>query len=165
MSEQLQEQGQEPWYVHHLERRAPSGGMISINGKFYPGGEFLPFYIPREVMPQVEVADYPDLLKFAESRGVQYFQEEYDPRVLHPHQKVSKILVNKMGPEVLTKPALVSVDMFILDGNHRWAAHVHYGSPIPVYRFALPFEDSIRFLFEFPKTFSYGDGNFHPVRN
>ena len=32
----------------HLQH-APRGGATALNGRHYAGGEFLPFYVPREV--------------------------------------------------------------------------------------------------------------------
>lgn len=42
--------------------RAPSGGHTGLDGKFRRGGEFEPFYVPRQDMPQVDEVDYVPLL-------------------------------------------------------------------------------------------------------
>ena len=156
------------WYDSKIHERAPKGGEIDpLNGKFYRGGEREAFYVPRPVMPQVDEKFYPELFKFASERGICIRSATIDPaEKLRPHQHIDKLKAKHMGdvePAVLAKPILTSRDDFILDGNHRWLAHVMNKLPVPVYELALEFEEAIRFLFEFPHTYSYGDGELHPV--
>lgn len=147
-----------------LELHAPAGGAPGLNGKTYRGGEFLPFYIPRAMMPQIDQADLPDFLSFAEEEGVSVLRGFIPPAHVRPHQRVQKALVSEMPPEALRKPILVSSEEYVLDGHHRLAAAQRLGQPlIPAITLGLLFEDALKLMFRFPRTYSYGDGAFHPL--
>jgi hypothetical protein len=146
-----------------LEWRAPKGGITEF-GHYYKGGEFLPFYVPRTAMPQIDEKDLPELVRFALDHDVKPTFEAVDPRNLRAHQKVERRYLF-MPPFVMFKPLLTSQEAYVLDGNHRWHAHVQKGSPaVPIIRLSLPFEQAVKFLFEFPATYAYGDGE-HPIAN
>ena len=142
------------WYEHPLHRRAPAGGEEGVDGKFYAGGKFEPFYIPRAVMPQVDEADYPALLEHLDRHGVAVNQTAYCPKDLRAHQRVSREHVMNMPPQVLDKPLLTSLDRYVLDGNHRWWGHCLNGSKCNVLEIEAEFEDAMRLLFSFPKVFT-----------
>lgn len=144
---------QPAWYTRPLDPRAPAGGEVGVDGRERRGGEFEPFYVPRPVMPQLEASDYPELLAFASERGVTVTFETAHPDTLKPHQRIST-LRDAFDPAQLSKPVLASADSYILDGNHRLAAHKALGTPVPCYRVWLEFEPAIAFLFAFPKTTS-----------
>ena len=95
--------------------------------------------------------------------------DQHDQRVdrtcLRAHQRVDWNKVTHMDAVTLAKPVLASQDKFVLDGNHRWNAHVLNNSNLDAYVIGLDFEKAIQLLFAFPKTYSYGDGNLHPVTN
>lgn len=151
------------WFTSRLERHAPAGGLVSpLNGRFYKGGELLPFYVPRELMPQIDGEDLPLFVTFAGDRGVLTSFDTVDPRQLRAHQRIDPHRVHTVD---LTKPALVSDDRFVLDGNHRWHAHLERGSRMPIIRLGLTFEPAIELMFQFPRTYAYGDGAFHPVKD
>jgi hypothetical protein len=125
-----------------------------------------PENIPRSVMPQVDEADYPELLKYAAQCGVGWTLRTFaPPTLLRPRQRIDghKALAMHGKPEE-RKPIMNSMDLFILDGNHRWMDHVEYGDPIRSYEFALEFDKAIGFLLNFPKAYYYGDGKIHPIR-
>lgn len=147
------------WCDEPLPARAPTGGLIDpLNGRAYKGGELLPFYVPRPVMPQVDEAAYPALLAFAKAWDIEVDLETgIDPATLRAHQRIDPIRAAEMPPEVLAKPILVSLDGYILDGNHRWLAHVHLDAALTAYRIDLPFEAAIRLLFDFPGTYDLAD--------
>ena len=146
----------------HLDH-APHGGECLYH-HHYAGGEFLPFYVPRDVMPQIDWQDLPALVDFLPSTGVEVTRlSGLDPRQLIAHQRVDRRKALAIPAEALTKPVLVSSDHYILDGNHRWLAHALRRLPIDAWQLALPFDPALDALFRFPKTYSYGDGNQHPV--
>lgn len=151
------------WYDHPLDTRAPTGGEIGLNGKHYKGGEFLPFYVPRPVMPQLDEADYPEFFDFVTAQGWSYRLTTLDPKELHFHQRVAWDKVIHMSPEQLAKPILVSQDGFILDGNHRGEAHIRNHTAAPAVVINLDFEAAIKLMFSFPKTYAYGDGKEHQI--
>lgn len=153
------------WFEHELHTRAPAGGEEGVDGRFYTGGEFEPFYIPRPVMPQIDEVDLPDLILFIRERGVVVEEVEIDPNELLFHQRVDMNKVHKLDPKVLAKPLLTSIEPYVLDGNHRAAGHKLEGTKAPAYRIAAKFEDAMALLFAFPKTYEYGDGKVHPMVN
>lgn len=143
------------WYDAPLPQRAPAGGLIDpLDGRFYTGGEFTPFYVPRPLMPQVDEADYLELLSHAAFAGVDVVSGLVEPDLLIAHQRIDRIHAEMMPEEVRRKPILTSRGGFILDGNHRWMLHKLEGSPIHTLRFALDFEDAVKLLFDFPKTYT-----------
>jgi hypothetical protein len=149
------------WYDFAIDSRAHKGGEIGVDGKQYKGGEFMPFYVPRPEMPQIDEKDYPEFFEFVESQGWSYHQENCDPKTLHFHQRVTWNSNTKITEEVLEKPILVSRDGYVLDGNHRATAHLNLGTDTPAIILNLDFEPAIRLMFSFPKTYAYGDGKVH----
>lgn len=147
-----------------LLSRAPAGGARIVD-KVYQGGEFLPFYIPRARMPQVDEKDYPDLMKFLKGQNVNVTNCVAAPKEFHAHQRINFDMAIQMDIAVLNKPVLTSLDYYILDGNHRWMGHVVRETQMNVIKIGLLFDAAISMLFKFPKTYSYGDGNFHPISN
>lgn len=151
------------WYETPLARRAPAGGIVDpLNGLQYHGGEFLPFYVPRPVMPQIDEADYPAFIDFAQARGCHVEQELVEPAKLRAHQRIDPIHADAMPPEVRRKPIFASADSYVLDGNHRWLLHALERSPIHVLRLSLRFEPAVALMFEFPRTYDLAD---KPERN
>jgi hypothetical protein len=133
--------------------RAPAGG-VSEYGRVFRGGEFLPFYVPRPDMPQVDEANLPELVARAFNAGISPTFDVTDPRRLRAHQRVDHARAAGMPLAVKLKPILVSSDGYVLDGNHRWWAHVHEDDGyISVIRLGLPFEQAIAWLFELPFTY------------
>lgn len=150
-----------------IHLRSPKGGEKNpINHHFYRGGEFETFFVPRPDMPQVDEAHFPELFLFAEKEGVLIEKVLVTPpEKLKPHQHIDVLKSKHMetSSEVMEKPIFISLDDYILDGNHRWLAHVLAKIGIYAHRFHLPFEQAIAFLFKFPHTYSYGDGAKHPI--
>lgn len=150
----------EAWYDRPIDPRAPAGGEIGVDGKTRKGGEFEPFYVPRNEMPQVSETDYPALLEFAARKGVSVSFQVFRPEDLKKHQRVMEGLLKEtmetepvaVLSDKMSEPVLVSKDLFILDGNHRRDAHAIQGTPVLGIVIELEFEEAIKFLFEFPKT-------------
>lgn len=147
-----------------LQKRAPVGGL-SAYGKTFSGGEFLPFYVPRERMPQIDEADLVEFTEFAISEGISFRRTSFCPKELRAHQRIDFERAMKIEESVLRKPILVSTDHYILDGNHRWMQHAVRGLRVRAIELGLEFENGLDFMFRFEKTYSYGDGNFHDVKN
>lgn len=141
------------WYQQPYQHRAPRGGVERF-GRTYKGGEFLPFYVPRPVMPQINEEDYYDFIAFANEKGAEIKVNYIDPKQAKPHQRIDRIHAAKMPPEVRRKTIFVSRDWYILDGNHRWKLHALERSKIAVYQIDLPFEEAIGLMFAFPKTYA-----------
>lgn len=144
-------------------QHAYAGGELGVDGKHYLGGEFLPFYIPRPRMPQVDYANYPELVAWLHDQGIETALGYCEPKTLRAHQRIDWALARTINENGLVKPVLTSSDNYILDGNHRWAGHVWNGTRVRYLRIDRPFVTALDVLFLFPKTYSYGDGHEHPV--
>jgi hypothetical protein len=141
------------WFRNQFHQRAMAGGEDWF-GKRYRGGEFLPFYVPRPVMPQIEEEDYPEFLAFARERDVRVTARLYQPQMLRPHQRLDRFHAERMPQSVEAKPCYVSRELFILDGNHRWMLHVRHNTMVPCLEIELDFERAIELMFDFPKTYT-----------
>jgi hypothetical protein len=131
------------------QQHAPHGGATGENDRHYTGGEFLPFYKPRTLMPQVDDKAYPALRLWLTDHAITQLSETVEPWQLHPHQRIDAMKAHAIPPQVLAIPLLVSRDGYILDGHHRWLAHVINNTACPVLRIGLPFDEAIEALFEF----------------
>lgn len=140
---------------------APAGGHVELNHRFYSGGQFLPFWVPRVAMPQID--DVPALLEYLDNLGVGWRRTNRNPDNLCPHQRVDTKHARTIPEEVLALPCLVAEDGFILDGHHRWAAHKMRGTLCPVIEVGAPFDDAIGMLLSFPGARHAGAHEFAPA--
>lgn len=121
--------------------------------------------IDRAKMPQIDEADLPELLVFLGSRGVGLAAGIISPWTFTSHQAINRDKVEAMPLTLLHKPILTSGDWGILDGNHRWAKHRAVGSDVPYLQVLTSFDDALTHLYSFPKTYEYGDDQFHPIKD
>lgn len=139
--------------------RAPSGGHTGLDGKFRRGGEFEPFYVPRQDMPQVDEGDYVQLLSFLARSGANTEVMIAEPADLLFHQHVIEERIPARDDcAQMNKPLLISKEGYVLDGNHRAAAHKRYGSRPVVIVIHRDFTSAMKLLFSFPRTYTYGEG-------
>lgn len=137
-----------------LEQRAT--GPAEEYGKFYRAGEFLPFYVPRDHMPQIDerympqfIHDALDGLSAGGVRGVAF--EVTDARQFKAHQRINHAKAAAMPEACRLKPIFVSADGYVIDGNHRWWAHVKRWQLslrssdllLPAFRLDLPFDKAV----------------------
>lgn len=108
-------------------KHAPHGGLDEYD-RHYRAGEFLPFYVPRSAMPQVDEKDQPRMVAAAMGAGIGIAFEVRHVGDVRAHQRVNKHIASSMSEMVKRKPVIVSSDGYILDGNHRWWANVHDGN-------------------------------------
>lgn len=159
---------QKDWFDHPLDARAAKGGEYGLDGKLHKGGEFLPHYVPRAIMPQVDETDLDALLAFLTGKGIGIRRETLPCDAFKVMQRVDEAHVQSMisGDQsaLLAKPVLASNDPDIVDGNHRLAAHKALKSAVPAIIIDLPFEHAIAAVFEFPKTYALGNG-VTPIRD
>lgn len=145
-----------------MNAHAPVGGA-DVFGRHYKAGEFLPFYVPRPSMPQVDEKDLPRLV--ADAMGGP--RVEFDVAKvckLRAHQRINHHIAKAMDPRVKLKPVIVSSDGYIVDGNHRWWSHVHAGDEwINVIRLGLSFDIAIRWVLARPYAYRITPDT--PVRN
>lgn len=142
---------------------APHGGIDEF-GRHFKGGEFLPFYVPRPDMPQVDAADQPKLVADALKAGIGISFEVEPVNALRAHQRILKERAVGMPLEVARKLIITSNDAYILDGNHRWFNRVILKKPvINSMRLALPFEQAIPWLLKLPYVYTIKPDT--PIRN
>jgi hypothetical protein len=103
-------------------------------------------------MPQVDIDDYPALLTWALWQSISYSDETRDPHTLKAHQRVNWQRVATMPDEIYKRPILISADGFILDGNHRAAAHRQRGEPVSCIVLGVPFFHALGVLYSFAGT-------------
>jgi hypothetical protein len=142
---------------------APTGGLDEF-GRRFKGGEFLPFYVPREAMPQMDAIDQPKLVRDALAAGIGVSFEVEKVDELHAHQRIIKARALSMPVEVARKPIITSADRYTLDGNHRWFNHVLLKEPvINSIRLAMPFDEAIPWLLALPYVYTLKPDT--PIRN
>lgn len=135
-----------------LETRCTTS--IDEYGKHYTSGEFLPFYVPRAFMPQVDEQYTVRMLADAINGGIAAWMKVVDPRTLRAHQRIDHARAAAMTDEVRAKPIIVSSDGYVVDGNHRWWAHVKAGSTaIATFTLQKPFQDAINWLNTLPYVY------------
>lgn len=143
------------WYDEPLPTHAPPGGFTDpLNGQHYAGGEWTPFYVPRPLMPQVDAADYMELLGFLADRAVRVTSRLASPEELTAHQRISLARAECIPVAVQHLAVLTSREGYVLDGNHRWLWHRRSHSPLHMLQLDAPFEAAIGHLFAFPRTTS-----------
>lgn len=134
------------------EQRAAS--EEDVYGKHYSAGEFLPFYVPRDFMPQVDPNLYAAVVVAADKAGASVSFEVVDPRSLSAHQRVNHRMAREMNALVKRITILVSEDGFIVDGNHRWWSNVHTGErAINIMRLSMPFDAAIEWIKQLPGVY------------
>jgi len=108
--------------------------------------------LPADLLPKsghgtVDVTE--PFVEHLRSAGISVDHLTVDPRTLRPTQATLEPQKVEEMTDALTKgilapdrgPIIVSQDNYVLDGHHRWAAHVVTGTPIPVRQVAVPMRD------------------------
>lgn len=100
------------------------------------------FLIPREQMPQIKIDDF---LYRINQIGIEWVKEKGVPKNFRPTQinfdsrKVQEILDSlKTSGFDKNSPIVVSNDMYVLDGHHRYIASILANRPVDVLAVDLP---------------------------
>lgn len=109
--------------------------------------------IPRSKMPQVDERDLLSLLVYLGDKGLEISAGSTEPMAFKAHQLINIERAMAIPPEVLTKPAIVSKDYWIIDGDHRWYRHCVDKTKLPYIMIEASFEEAIKMIFSFPKTY------------
>lgn len=120
--------------------------------------------INRRFMPQIDEEKMVPLLVHLAKCGIHCSFETRPAHSLTSHQEVDpEKVAGIMGNlEVLSKPLLIASHGFVLDGNHRGAAHKKLDTPdVAVVVVPLAYEDALLALAESPVSYAYGDGQDH----
>lgn len=115
--------------------------------------------IKRDEMPQIDWADYPELFAFLNDNGVTVSYKHIPAKSLQPVQCRDEIRPTR-NPAQYHKPLLISLDLDILNGNHRWAGFCLDGADtlVPCFQLNAGYDESNNLLQAFPKSYRYGDG-------
>lgn len=132
-----------------LSKHCPKGGEEDY-GKHFKAGQFLPFYVPRQFMPQVDTPEIPRMVAAGVVCDIIAF-EVVPLNKLRAHQRINHARAATIPAEVMKLPIITSLDDYIVDGNHRWWGHVHNGDEtIMVIRINLNFDAAIRWMLSQP---------------
>lgn len=112
---------------------------------------------PRDVMPQVDFADYPGLFAHLNARSIMVRDRSLPPSFLRMRQCIGETRPCRRI-ELLAKPLLIAMDMSILDGDHRYLRHLEEKTPeIRCYEIGLGFEEAMRAILTYPAAYRLGD--------
>ena len=117
--------------------------------------------IPRNRMPQVKTADYPEYFKYLKDNGVNFKKiEGVKAAQLKPIQgEFSKQGVEKQLNKILKnledggKPLIASSDDYIIDGHHRWLAAKNTRRPLTIFKADIPMRELLELTLKFPKVY------------
>jgi len=123
--------------------------------KMPPIAEFKLPCTPRTDMPQIDEADLLDLITFLTRDNVPVSTCIKATADLVFHQHVYPERMPPSDSPDMNKPLLISADGYILDGNHRAAAHRRDGTRPVCIQLTAGFIEAMKALFAFPKTYVY----------
>lgn len=128
------------------------GQMRGADGRCGPG---ISEGLSRDEMPQVKGEDLDHFLGWAAAQGHSPERREVAARDLSPVQReFRQERVDALPEEALEQPVLVSQDLKILDGTHRWVRHWQRDreSPVPVLVLPLAFNDALDLMHRYPRS-------------
>ena len=96
----------------------------------------------RSEMPQIKSPDLKNYLDFLSAKGIKSQKELVEPNLLTPCQEIDKDKVNSMiqNKADISKDVVVDQNYQIIDGHHRWAAHLELDKKIPVLKINAPWD-------------------------
>lgn len=109
--------------------------------------------IDRSKMPQVDNKLYNDLFLFLGERGFQFTGKLIAPELFHMHQEVDPDKARAIPPDKLKIPVLASIDLILIDGNHRAYRHYLDKTDVPCFKIEASFPRVLKAVLEFPGTF------------
>jgi hypothetical protein len=115
--------------------------------------------LKRIEMPQVAEKDYPEYFKYMESKGFTRKQTKVSVQSLKPIQSefgdagILKSISTLVKLKDSNKPIIVSKDLYVIDGNHRWLAAKNTGlKQIPAIMFNGNHKEVMNATLKFPKV-------------
>ena len=116
--------------------------------------------IDRKDMPQIDSKLTSDFISYLSGRGVKTSMKTmYPPRLKATqhqfHKSKIQSLIDYMDKgDYDNKRIIVSKDNYVMDGHHRWLAHVNAGKDIGVYQVNANAKDLIDMMHEYPKSYT-----------
>ena len=113
--------------------------------------------IKRKDMPQVATKDYPALVDYLKDNGVTLKAYKIDPNKLKSTQgEFSDAGVEKQLQKQIAgtdkKPVIISKDMYVIDGHHRWIVAKNIGDDLDVIMASIDADALLNLLHKFEKT-------------
>lgn len=128
------------------------GQLRGTDGKCGPG---IGVDIPREQMPQINGEDLREFARYCKEQGARLVSAEVKADQLSPTQaEFRQERVDALPEDALQQPVIVSEDLYILDGTHRWVKHWQ-GDPqasVPVLLLPRKLQAALKLMREFPKA-------------
>lgn len=117
--------------------------------------------IDRKDMPQIKGKDVKDFLQFLKiSHGVTSSKANIDPSILTATQqqfhkaKIVAIMSLIQNDSYDNTPILISNDNYVLDGHHRWLAHLNLKKDIQVIQVDDTVKNVLSMMHSYPKSFT-----------
>tara|TARA_R110000782_G_scaffold132706_2_gene224861 strand:- start:83 stop:520 length:438 start_codon:yes stop_codon:yes gene_type:complete len=116
--------------------------------------------IERKEMPQINSADVNDFILYLKTLGVSATSEKLDPKKLTAtqnqfHKEKIQNLIDKIEDGNFSKSRIiVSKDNYVMDGHHRWLAHLNLGMPILVNKIDAPAKKLLELMKDYPKSYT-----------
>lgn len=113
-------------------------------------------WLSRDELPQIDSDKVDEFLAWLRSKNVAVWPTPATARLLKPSQselESDKVEALKKTPEKLTAGKIItSLDGFVLDGHHRWAAFcaLYPEGSMPTWQVALPIAELLKLVEEFP---------------
>lgn len=126
------------------------GQIRGADGRCGPG---IGVDVPRDQMPQIAQEDMTAFLTFAGHENVRVYRSEVEAGSLSPTQsEFRQERVDAMPNSALEQPVIVSSDLYVLDGTHRWIKHWQQdeNNPVPVLVIDLKLRDALDLMRRFP---------------
>lgn len=101
----------------------------------------------RKDMPQID--DMDKFVKDIKDNGFKITSKKVDPKTLKPTQNEfndEKVKGMIATGKYKNKTIVVTKDNYILDGHHRWKAHLEVGEQQPIIQINMSFEDLFDFV-------------------
>lgn len=116
--------------------------------------------IRRNDMPQVDAADLPSLMAYLHTKGYTPTERTLPVNWLRPMQCLDPLRENH-DPDLRKRPILISLDLAIIDGNHRWGLWMLEDATADCNCIQLPcsFEEARKVVMAFPKAYTIGYEN------
>lgn len=105
-------------------------------------------------MPQIDLEDYPSLFAYLNMRAISVSEHTYPANWLKPKQCPDEVRPTRRLELVMKKPLLISLGLWILDGNHRWARalQIHEAHPVRCFQVGCGFDEACGYLLQFPNA-------------
>jgi len=114
--------------------------------------------IPRKDMPQIKSKHHNDFLDYIESEGTSITKKTINPKKLKPTQTqfsdqgIEKSLKKISNNNESKREIIISRDNYVMDGHHRWIAHINAKKPIKVIQINMDSDKLLKIMKSYDKV-------------